>query len=196
MNKLLFSIIAAGLFAVAAPASATVEVSGSNTGCSSAPLAPGADRCAGYYSDNQFSQNNVGQQQAAINLLLAGSGQTYVVDWNALKDAGKVVSNKDLIALGNLLATAGGQVILGLHWGNVPGEAGNVSAFYMWDNVAPGSITLTDTGGYSNAVLYRSTAAAVPEPGTWALMLVGFGAVGASLRQRRRFTPRALLQAA
>ena len=27
---------------------------------------------------------------------------------------------------------------------------------------------------------------AVPEPATWALMLVGFGAVGVSLRRRRR----------
>lgn len=37
-------------------------------------------------------------------------------------------------------------------------------------------------------------AAAVPEPGTWAMMLVGFGAIGFSMRRRRRVT--ASLQAA
>ena len=30
------------------------------------------------------------------------------------------------------------------------------------------------------------TTAAVPEPGVWALMILGFGAAGASLRRRRR----------
>jgi len=35
--------------------------------------------------------------------------------------------------------------------------------------------------------------AAVPEPATWAMMLIGFGAVGASVRRKRRVT---LLQAA
>ena len=35
---------------------------------------------------------------------------------------------------------------------------------------------------------------AVPEPGTWGLMLLGFGAMGVSLRRRRR--ARNLLQAA
>ena len=31
--------------------------------------------------------------------------------------------------------------------------------------------------------------AAVPEPGTWGMMLLGFGAIGASLRRRRRAVP-------
>ena len=33
-----------------------------------------------------------------------------------------------------------------------------------------------------------STVAPVPEPSTWAMMLVGFGAIGASMRRRRRGT--------
>lgn len=34
--------------------------------------------------------------------------------------------------------------------------------------------------------------AAVPEPGTWAMMIAGFGLVGAAMRRRQRFTLRYL----
>lgn len=187
MNKLILSLAAVAAANIAAPAAATVEVTSSpNSGCASAPIAPGADKCAGYYAKNQFSgeTSNVALQQTAVDQLL-GAGK-YTVDWNALNGAGKVVSGSNLTLLNELLATAGGEVLLGFHWGNVAGDAQNVSAFYLWDNAAVGSIKLTDTQGYSNAVLYRSTAAAVPEPGTWALMLLGFGAVGGAMRRRRR----------
>jgi hypothetical protein len=39
----------------------------------------------------------------------------------------------------------------------------------------------------------RASVGAVPEPGTWAMMLIGFGAVGFSIRRRK---PRHLLQLA
>ncbi|MBL8553631.1 MAG: PEP-CTERM sorting domain-containing protein [Phenylobacterium sp.] len=38
---------------------------------------------------------------------------------------------------------------------------------------------------FNNGVLDYSPSAAVPEPGVWALMIVGFGAVGAAIRRRR-----------
>jgi hypothetical protein len=43
-------------------------------------------------------------------------------------------------------------------------------------------------------VRLTAATAAVPEPSTWALMLIGFGAVGSSMRRRR--TGRSLIQAA
>lgn len=189
MKKLAFAAIALAASVSATPAFATVEV-GSSTGCASGPLAPTADKCAGYFSGNTMSgqKDSVAEQQAAINQLI-GAGQ-YTVDWNALQAAGKVVTGSDLNALNNLLASAGGQVLLGFHWGNVPGDAQNVSAIYLWNNVKAGDVKLTDTQGYSNAVLYRASAvtAAVPEPGTWALMLLGFGGIGTAMRRRRRET--------
>jgi cation transport regulator ChaB len=41
---------------------------------------------------------------------------------------------------------------------------------------------------FSTADIYRSFAAAVPEPGTWAQMVLGVGLMGGSLRYRRRRT--------
>ncbi len=62
---------------------------------------------------------------------------------------------------------------------NVTVSGGSANGFF-------GSATITGGTG----VLRGSTiAAAVPEPGTWALMLVGFGAIGVAMRRRRARKP-------
>jgi hypothetical protein len=60
--------------------------------------------------------------------------------------------------------------------------------------VGPGTYTLniqgtpgTQNGSLSGNVAFTA-AAAVPEPGTWAMMLLGFGAIGYSMRRRRSTT--------
>lgn len=61
------------------------------------------------------------------------------------------------------------------------------SASYNLYRGAPGFDTTVSLG----QVLGRftlSSVAAVPEPSTWATMLMGFGAMGVALRRRRRFT--------
>ena len=56
--------------------------------------------------------------------------------------------------------------------------------------LAPGTFSFTDlAGNRTGATLTISAvAAAVPEPATWAMMLVGFGMMGATMRYRRRST--------
>ena len=44
------------------------------------------------------------------------------------------------------------------------------------------SFASTSTGTFGGVV----TAAPVPEPATWAMMLVGFGGLGVAMRSRRR----------
>lgn len=191
MKKILIALSAVGAVALATPAIAdtTIVSAPSAVGCNFAPLSPASDSCAGYYNQNVFSNTtaDVTAQQNAINLLV-GTGN-YTVDYNGLKAGGDVIGGGDVAALNALLATAGGQVLLGVHWGNVPDgngpNYGNVSAFYLWNNAAAGSIHLTSTTGFSDAVLYRATGA-VPEPATWALMLIGFGAIGMASRRRRQ----------
>jgi hypothetical protein len=39
---------------------------------------------------------------------------------------------------------------------------------------------------FSHFTVYDSTGTAVPEPGTWGMMLMGFGAAGFAMRRRRR----------
>jgi len=48
--------------------------------------------------------------------------------------------------------------------------------------------TDSDGNGYGQEVIYHlvGPAIAVPEPAAWALMLIGFGAMGAMVRQKRR----------
>lgn len=48
------------------------------------------------------------------------------------------------------------------------------------------AFSVTEVGANNVALNIRRLDSAVPEPATWALMLVGFGAVGAAMRRNRR----------
>ncbi|WP_375402063.1 PEPxxWA-CTERM sorting domain-containing protein [uncultured Sphingomonas sp.] len=89
-----------------------------------------------------------------------------------------------------------------------PGISSSISLFLLGTTVntvrtfdpTPTSLTLsfnnTGDSDYASAATLSippSVVAAVPEPGTWAMMIIGFGAVGGALRSRKRGVPRASL---
>ena len=45
---------------------------------------------------------------------------------------------------------------------------------------------VTGTSGNDGSAIFDITTSAVPEPATWALMIIGFGLVGAGVRSRRK----------
>lgn len=70
----------------------------------------------------------------------------------------------------------------------------NAKGPFNRDGVGTSTLYATaDTTNISTVVYAKFTASsvtgAVPEPSTWALMLLGFGAVGSSLRRRRHNSP-------
>ncbi len=78
------------------------------------------------------------------------------------------------------------------------GNAGSyLAAFsapsFLSDRPVPQFMMISETGRYGSAIARQAFAITVmvPEPGTWALLIFGFGLTGAALRRRR-----AVLQAA
>jgi hypothetical protein len=183
MSKVaIFATLAAPAF-LAAPAQAALTVV---SPCDPALTTPGAVACAGYYSGNLLngSATDIANQQAAI----ASLPGDFVFDgnWDALDPLFKVESLSNINQI-NFGKTLYGSTIIGAHFGNVDGPAGNVSVFWLFDFGSTGAqyVSLNNTQGFSNAVLYTTAAGAVPEPGTWALMLLGFAALGGTMRARR-----------
>ena len=72
-------------------------------------------------------------------------------------------------------------------WGGTPAGTGDrgqgFRVYYDFGGARVTSITFESS---QNAFEYDGLAGAVPEPATWAMMIMGFGAAGAMIRSRRR----------
>ena len=95
----------------------------------------------------------------------------------------------------NPLTTMYGDTFVGIHFGNGAGLGRNATGFWRFNAGTTGltSFLLNISRGSSGAVLYRTQMAppqslpspsAVPEPASWAMLIAGFGLVGAVARRR------------
>jgi hypothetical protein len=199
------TILAAAAFAatmIATPALADPpNVTPATNPCSTAYV-PGAIACVGYFSGNYF-QGGAGdattsEASAAIAQLLSGPatdsepGYTppYALDYSTILAAiPNQTTGNATFDFGSIDLT--GLTIFGAHFGNNSdgGDASNISAVWLIDLGAKTThtITLLDGQGVSNAQIFATgQTPGVPEPSTWAMMLLGFGATGFAVRRSRR----------
>lgn len=207
MKRLLLAATAGAAAALAAtPASASVQFSGFTAGCFTvvavpcAP-APGAGVGGLTYTSGGFNQ---GTNDIDNSLGIGGNTDNFgfftlsstTFDYNSslfnllitfTLPAGTSPNPTTLTA--NLV----GAVTSGVNGGitvNFANNLGNPLTF----NSSAGTFFLTvdDTSVSSNStnayISGRIVMAAVPEPATWALMLLGFGGIGMAMRRRRQPT--------
>lgn len=156
-------------------------------GCTTAFTNPDAVACTGYYSSNLIngSAEDLALQDQFLALLPGGANAFDGTSgtWNSLLKVDS--SNVSAIDFGMTLF---GLQFIGAHFGNAAEtSANNVTVFWLVDfGTTGGTLTLANPQGWSNAILYTPPGNVVPEPATWAMMLLGFGAAGWTMRRRRK----------
>lgn len=170
--------------AIPSTAQATVQVGPAATvsPCTNFTFSVTIIACAGGYSGNmlQSSLTNSTGLAALVALGAPGTGTFLEPKLEGLSSATGVI---------NFTTVLTGMTVFGFHAGGA-GDGGQGTFFFQFDaGAGVDVITITDrlnsnATGLSNAALFQT--GAVPEPGTWAMMLLGFGAMGVSLRRRPR----------
>jgi len=187
------SVMAIGLGVATPAAAAKGDFLG---GCALTDLVTtNANACGGFYQGNLLSNSptDVAIQTSA----LAALGLV----WDGTLEEAQLTLNSPTI---NFVTPLNGLTYIGVHWGKGGGQdqgpknvSGGATAFYRL-NLGPNDnldTILSKYGAQSGARLYRTADPCrdcgggggneVPEPATWAMMIMGFGGVGAMLRRRR-----------
>jgi hypothetical protein len=177
-----FSALVICLVAPGAASAATTLIGG----CHNTDISPAAGECYGYFQGNV--NGNSGDMQAAQTEALTALGLSG--PFTAVQKLD--IASGTTIDFNQLLS---GATYISIHWGKGEGASdvkGGVTGFYRLDldpDAQLDQIT-SDFGSLSNAVLWSTVPGGlIPEPATWAMMILGFSGSGVLLRRRR--TPRA-----
>jgi hypothetical protein len=180
MKFLFKSAMLSAAFAIAAVTA--TPASANHVACADSMdnFVPEALDCVGFFDGNVLggSADQLAAQQSAIDELL-GPGFN-------LDDLTKIEGPSDDTTLDFGMALLG-DVVIGIHFGGAQGQDDNVdngTGFFLFHFDTPTTGITTTIPGFSAMVF--TPGGAVPEPGTWAMMLMGFGAAGYAMRRRRR----------
>lgn len=178
MKLPLKATVAALALLVATPASATLVSAGVD--CDITRTNPDATACSGYWQGNLNSNSREADLNAALDDLVGGNFTPDVVFVDIENTKDFFTESGGTLTFDTALL---GDVILSLHFGNAGNEfGGDVTVLYEFFFDTPTTSIELGQDGFSNGLLIGG----VPEPATWAMMLLGFGAVGFSMRRRRK----------
>lgn len=208
MSKKFFVALAA-VASFAMPANAALVVD--NIGGTSSIAGIGNDFAgdlAGLSLTTYATSYDVGVTGAPVNIsVYRVASESGLTNWVQVNATNAFPENEDTWDLGDILITytqagdgplsgninflSGGN---GLGGGGAPLGGGQVAVFlpantgtsYQADELFFGFNDNGSTDGDYDDYIIRITSSAVPEPGTWALLIAGFGMIGYSLRSRRR----------
>ena len=178
--------VAALALIAASPAAAAltpaVDGDGNVVLCSATQPDPDAVKCGGYYEGNLNNNSRIDDLNEAIDLLV---GPTEDIPWSAFEstkiESTDPESDTGVLTFEEMLF---GMQILSIHFGGAGVTQGDATALFLFDFGTEGALSVQlNRAGWSNVV---TTPGPVPEPGTWAMMLMGFGAAGYAIRRRRR----------
>ena len=124
---------------------------------------------------------HVTEQTAALSLI----GLNWDGGWNAV-DLTKVNAGGPGQSIFDFNGVLNGEVWIGIHKGKGGKTGFEGTGFFSLTASDLDAVTLNIKGA-SSAVVYAQRSA-VPEPDTWAMLLVGFGALGAAMRRRGEAT--------
>jgi len=182
-TKVLATVCAAAAFAIATPAAASTVVTGS---CDSVTDGD-AQGClfSGNINENPdpTNVNSYKNAEAAYNALM---NPDITLNWITASDASDF---GDFGSITNDGGTSGTFDLSGsgfvLEYYAV--KYGNEFTLYEYLGTdGTGSWVTNGKNGVSHIAFFGSPGTAVPEPATWAMMLLGFGAAGTALRRSRR----------
>jgi hypothetical protein len=182
-TKVLATVCAAAAFAIATPAAASTIVTGS---CDSVTDGD-AQGClfSGNINENPdpTNVNSYKNAEAAYNALM---NPDITLNWITASDASDFGDFGSITGNGGTSGTfdlSGSGFVLEYY----AVKYGNEFTLYEYLGTdGTGSWVTNGKNGVSHIAFFGSPGTAVPEPATWAMMLLGFGAAGTALRRSRR----------
>lgn len=178
-RSIVSAAIGAGLAVLAVPASATPTIT-NDANCAVTTTNPNAIACSGAWTTNLL--NNSSAALTAQQTALAAIGYNFNTStFNSLTGQSSLTGG--MLSFGQTLY---GITYIGVHFGDGGTGQGDRTIFYEYNFGSSGNTGITlNTQSFSNAVLYATALSPVPEAATWAMMLLGFGAIGLSMQVRR-----------